>query len=155
MYISPKNQIPNNFDWIGYYCYSDLQECTSYRTWFGWKKFRSAKQVHYSLRGRLSRSDQKMFIIGPSFTRLDKNTIDPKKTNARLEELYRIAAGDEKVILFSSFLWRSYYEGQGKDAKVYRGAREEPLLKEFNTLLGDSIINGKVPTESEVNPYIR
>ena len=96
-----------------------------------------------------------MFIIGPSFTRLDKNTIDPKKTNARLEELYRIAAGDEKVILFSSFLWRSYYEGQGKDAKVYRGAREEPLLKEFNTLLGDSIINGKVPTESEVNPYIR
>ncbi len=128
------------WDYLGFYCYDNMNDCASKRTWYGAK-------IHYTLQDLINHLELKTyggsqlwFLIGPAFiSHTSKRPATPPELVQRFNDMYNVAKNNRRVFGLFPFIWRSYREGENLQ-KLRTGARDIPLVKDRMIQIGKEII---------------
>lgn len=136
-----KVKLNDTFDFLGFYCYTNMSRCHSYRTWYGVKIYYSLADLVNQLELKTPGGRQNWFLIGPSFQIHSNNkSLSESENIAQFNRMYNYAKSNRRVQALIPFIWRSYREGENLE-KLRTGARQMPNLRSRLIEIGKEIID--------------
>jgi len=133
--------IPSGFDWLGFDCYSDWNNC--------YHSGVSITQLHDALKGKIS-STQKLFLVPDGFQYVDENNNylygGINSLLGRIDNYYQLAKNDSAVV--AVFPWKWNGDGAGH---LY--AKDIPLVAAKYEAIGREIINPVVSSVPIISSF--